>query len=204
MKKRELKSLTDIELVDLIKSETNVEKAYAEIYDRYKNLIMHLFYKNIRGNAIIAETPHDLTQMVFERAFKKIKHFVPEHKFSTWLCRIATNLSVDIARKKGVQSINLAQEDNEGNEMSFEFEDKELNPEKLFEKSQRCDFVNNLIETKLSDDYKAVIQLIFFEELSYEETAKILDIPIGTLKAKIHRAKDILRKGLTSDILITA
>ncbi len=206
MTKKDIRKATEIELVEMAKSEVKetAEKAFAEIHKRFNKSISYFLLKRIHGIKDCVENHEDLVQTVFERAFKNIGTFEPTFKMSTWLMRIAKNLSIDHFRKTKPMFVEMNSEDEDGNDTTMDIEDNTFNPERLAEKGERNQFVRDLIKNKLSADYQEVIKLYFFDGKSYDEIAEELEIPLGTVKAKLFRAKQLLKEGLTEDVLLNA
>ncbi|MDX2196944.1 MAG: sigma-70 family RNA polymerase sigma factor [Cytophagales bacterium] len=165
------------------------QKAYAELMKRYRKSVFHLVLKMVRN----ADEAEDLTIEAFAKAFKGLHKFNPEFTFSTWLFRIATNNCIDYIRKKRVQttSIDTPMKDNDGDEMSIDIKDNALDPEDEAIKQQKIDLIRTIV-TKLPSKYQVLIKMRYFQELSYEEIAETLEFPLGTVKAQLHRAKELL------------
>ncbi|TAF75443.1 MAG: sigma-70 family RNA polymerase sigma factor [Bacteroidetes bacterium] len=182
------KAKKDFLLVDrAIKN--NDQKAYAELMKRYRKSVFHLVLKMVRN----ADEAEDLTIEAFAKAFKGLHKFNPEFTFSTWLFRIATNNCIDYIRKKRVltTSIDNPMKDSDGDEMTIDIKDSALNPEDQNIRTQKIELMQ-MIVTKLPSKYQVLIKMRYFQELSYEEIADNLDFPLGTVKAQLHRAKELL------------
>jgi RNA polymerase sigma-70 factor (ECF subfamily) len=142
----------------------------------------------------------DLTIEAFSKAFNNLKNYSADYAFSTWLFKIATNNCIDFIRKKRLQTTSLDQSafsNEEGDAPTISVKDTNLDPEEGMIKEQRAARIRQVIE-KLSPKYRQLIELRYFEELSYEEIAEKLDIPLGTVKAQLFRAKDMLFTHLKS------
>jgi RNA polymerase sigma-70 factor (ECF subfamily) len=164
------------------------EQAYSELLGRYKDSIYFMLLKMV-NNSIDAE---DLTIEAFSKAFKNIDQYSPNFAFSTWLYKIATNNCIDHLRKKRCNTISI---DNESTNINIDanifFKTNTLNPEEKIIQEQREKIVREIVN-KLKPRYKKLIELRYFEELSYEEIAAELEIPIGTVKAQLFRSKELL------------
>ncbi len=164
------------------------EQAYSELLGRYKDSIYFMLLKMV-NNSIDAE---DLTIEAFSKAFKNIDQYSPNFAFSTWLYKIATNNCIDHLRKKRCNTISI---DNESSNINIDanifFKTNTLNPEEKIIQEQREKIVREIVN-KLKPRYKKLIELRYFEELSYEEIATELEIPIGTVKAQLFRSKELL------------
>ena len=205
---KEYKEMTELNLVSMAQSDDKAiaDRAFEEIHRRYNKAVAYFLLKRVGGMKGSVEDQNDLVQVVFEKAFLSIKRFKPEFKLSTWLMKIASNLATDKFRKKGLTLVSstVQSEDGEGEESTIDYKDNGLNPEMTMEKVERNKFVNDLIESRLTGDHKMVIQLCYFEEKSYQEIADELNMPLGTVKANIFRAKQILREGLSQSLILTA
>jgi RNA polymerase sigma factor (sigma-70 family) len=182
------KAKKDFLLIEKAKS-TGDEKAFAELMSRYKKPVYHMILKMIRN----VDDAEDLTIEAFAKAFKNLSKFNPEFTFSTWLFRIATNNCIDFMRKKklATTSISGTYKDDAGENVDMEFKDGGLNPMEEAIKAQKVALVQSIV-TKLPPKYQTLVKLRYFEELSYEEIAVELDAPLGTVKAQLHRARELL------------
>ncbi len=182
------KAKKDFLLIEKAKS-SNDEKAFAELMSRYKKPVYHMILKMIRN----VDDAEDLTIEAFAKAFKNLHKFNPEFTFSTWLFRIATNNCIDFMRKKKLNttSISGTYKDDAGENVDMEFKDNNLNPMEEAIKVQKVALVQSIV-TKLPPKYQTLVKLRYFEELSYEEIAVELKAPLGTVKAQLHRARELL------------
>jgi RNA polymerase sigma factor (sigma-70 family) len=165
------------------------EKAYAELMQRYRKPVYHMILKMVRN----IDDAEDLTIEAFAKAFKNLKKFNPEFTFSTWLFRIATNNCIDFIRKKKVEtmSIHTTFKDDSGDNVDIDIKDANLNPQEEAIKAEKIDIIQAIV-TKLPPKYQILVKLRYFQELSYEEIAVEIDAPLGTVKAQLHRARELL------------
>lgn len=165
------------------------QKAYAELMKRYRKSVFHLVLKMVRN----PDEAEDLTIEAFAKAFKGLHKFNPEYTFSTWLFRIATNNCIDYIRKKRIltTSIDNPLKDSDGDDITMDVKDNSLNPEDENIRQQKIELMRTIV-TKLPSKYQVLIKMRYFQELSYEEIAETLDFPLGTVKAQLHRAKELL------------
>lgn len=165
------------------------QRAYASLMDRHRMPIYHLMYRMTKDR----EDATDLTMEAFGKAFTRLQSYVPNYAFSTWLYKIAINNCIDFVRKKRLTmlSIDTAVQDDGGCDFADLLRTTNLNPEELVIRQQRILLMRNLLD-RLSDKYRRMIELRFFEELTYEEIAQKLEIPLGTVKAQLFRAKELL------------
>lgn len=182
------KALEDFRLIDQATQE-NDDKAYAELMDRYKKPVYHMILKMVRN----VDDAEDLTIEAFAKAFKSLHRFKKDYTFSTWLFRIATNNSIDFIRKKRLEtmSLNTSYTDDNGDTVSIDVEDSNPNPQEEAIRGQKKELIRNFV-TKLPAKYQRLVKLRYFEEYSYEEIAEELGAPLGTVKAQLHRARELM------------
>ena len=125
--------------------------------------------------------------------FENIDKYKPDFAFSTWLFRIATNNCIDFIRKKKLDTMSISNtfKDDHGDNVDIDIKDANLNPQEEAIKSEKVDIIQTIV-TKLPPKYQVLVKLRYFEELSYEEIAVELDAPLGTVKAQLHRARELL------------
>jgi len=172
----------------VIKAKEGDQKAYADLMHRYKDSIYFMALKMVNNK----EDAMDLTVETFAKAFEKLDKYQPEFAFSTWLFRVGTNNCIDFIRKKklNTQSIN-GMVDDEGDERPLQIKADTLNPEEASMKKEQTQTLKVLIDS-LPSRYRNLIVLRYFDELSYEEIAEQLDLPLGTVKAQLFRARYLL------------
>ncbi|ASA97338.1 MULTISPECIES: RNA polymerase sigma factor SigW [Anoxybacillus] len=168
------------------------QSAFADIVEMYKDKIYQLCYRML-GNRHEAE---DAAQEAFIRAYVNIHTYDPTMKFSSWLYRIATNLSIDRMRKKKPDVyLDAEVSGTDGLTMYSQLADKGTSPEDALESLELQKMVQEAI-LKLPEKYRTVIVLKYIDELSLQEISDILNLPIGTVKTRIHRGREALRKHL--------
>lgn len=182
------KALEDFDLIDKAVQEQD-QQAYATLMKRYKKAVYFMILKMIRD----ADDAEDLTMEAFAKAFKNLERFKKDYTFSTWLFRIATNNAIDFIRKKKLKtmSLNNTLSDDSGNAVTIDIEDDDNNPQDVYIRTQRIEMVRIFVD-KLPAKYRKLVQLRYFDELSYEEIAQELDKPLGTVKAQLHRSRELL------------
>lgn len=182
------KALEDFDLIDKAVIEKD-QQAYATLMKRYKKAVYFMILKMIRDT----DDAEDLTMEAFAKAFRNLERFKKDYTFSTWLFRIATNNTIDFIRKKKLKtmSLNNTLSDDSGNSVNIDVEDDDNNPQDQYIRSQRIDMVRIFVD-KLPAKYRKLVQLRYFDELSYEEIAQELDKPLGTVKAQLHRSRELL------------
>ena len=138
----------------------------------------------------------DLTQEAFIKAFGALQSFNEEYAFSTWLMKIASNNCIDFLRKKKLRTQSIDEPVKYKDEsLQFELPDHEPTPERKMLNTERSRMINDAIEA-LPKRYREVIVLRHKEEKSYEEIAELLHLPLGTVKARIFRAREMLNKSI--------
>lgn len=182
------KALEDFDLIDKAVDQKD-QQAYAALMKRYKKAVYFMILKMIRD----ADDAEDLTMEAFAKAFRNLHKFKKDYTFSTWLFRIATNNTIDFIRKKKLKtmSLNNTLTDDGGHSVNIDVEDDDNNPQDEFIKSQRIEMVRIFVD-KLPAKYRKLVKLRYFDELSYDEIAKELDKPLGTVKAQLHRSRELL------------
>ena len=165
------------------------QKAFSDLMTFYWPTIEGFFAMKLSSK----EDVEDLSIATFTKAFDKIKSYNSSYAFSTWIQTIATNSLIDFFRKKEQKTISIdADVKNEKGNL-HEIEDLDTNPEFNFIQQQKNNQLFSLLE-KLKPHYRELIVLRYLEELSYDEIAQKLNIPLGSVKAKLFRARDLLLK----------
>lgn len=168
------------------------QKAFKLLLKKYREAIYHVIFKIVHN----PQEAEDLVQETFIKAFSSLSSYRSQYKFTTWLYRIAANSSIDYLRKKKITAFSLDEEiRTKHGKVSLDLADWTYNPEIELVAKQKKFSVEKAIET-LPKRYKEVIILRHKEEKSYEEIATILKIPVGTVKARIFRARVLLKKKL--------
>ena len=165
------------------------QHAFAQLLERYRSSVYYTILKIVNN----ADDAEDMTIEAFGKAFHNINKYTSDYAFSTWLFKIAVNNSIDFMRKKRIQTHSLNQDSPDGESvyMTLDLKAPTLDPEEKFIHDQRAELLKEIVAT-LHPRYKQLIQLRFFDELSYEEIAAKLKLPIGTVKNQLFRAKDLL------------
>ncbi len=170
--------------------------AYKKLMKKYHDAIFNFIFRMVHER----EQVEDLTQEAFIKAFSSLKSFNEEYAFSTWLYKIATNNSIDYIRKRKLQMYSIDKPvESKDSDFSFELPDETYEPDREIISDQRAVLLNQAI-SRLPEKYQQVIRLRHQEERSYEEIAKMLRLPIGTVKAHIFRARELLYKQLRHQI----
>lgn len=184
----------DIALID--EALSGKQSSYEKLMKKYYQMIYNLVYRMISKK----EDVEDLTQEAFIKAFNSLHNFDKQFAFSTWLFKIATNNAIDYLRKKKLYTFSIDKQiQADDSEYKFEIPDHDNKPDRHIVDDQLKKILNEAIET-LPPKYKSVIVLRHKEEKEYEEIAKELKIPLGTVKAHIFRGRELLNKYLKDKI----
>lgn len=176
--KKDIKKLTDEQLVEKITN--NNKELFGEIIERYeKKILRYIYYLTGEG-----QENQDIAQNIFIKAFINLKSFNKNLKFSSWIFRIAHNEAVNFLKKK---KFNLSLD-----EKIIKIEDEKKIDDEIIKRYLQKEVKNCL--KKLPVLYKEVVELFYFENLSYEEISDVLKIPPGTVAIRLFRAKNFLKK----------
>lgn len=179
------KARADLVLVE--KALNGDEKAYAALLEKYYDSIFFLLLKKTRNE----NDAEDLTMETFAKAFNSLSQYKPVYAFSTWLFRIAINNSIDFVRKKQSRPQTLDPlTDNQDSDIHA-IESTSLSPEEAMIKDQKASVVQKLV-TSLKPRYARLIDLRYYKEYTYMEISKEMNLPIGTVKAQLYRARELL------------
>ena len=181
------KAKQDLVLVEEAKK--GKQAAYAELMDRYRDSIYFTMLKMVKNT----DDADDLTIEAFGKAFNRLEQYSPSFAFSTWLFKIASNNSIDFIRKKRIQvtSMDSGFSNSDGESIQIDARSTGLNPEEKIIQGQRIDHMRLLV-SKLKPKYRELVEKRYFEEMSYEEIAEEMNLPLGTVKAQLFRARDFL------------
>lgn len=178
----------DIELVEAARNGS--EKAYADLMRRYKDTIYFMLLKMV-NNRTDAE---DLTIEAFGKAFTNIRQYTPQYAFSTWLFRIASNNAIDFMRKKRAVTVPLEPTSGDrsvSGEYNYNARAEGYNPEESIIRDQNSLILRKMV-ARLKPRYRKLLELRYFQEYSYDEIAKELDLPLGTVKVQLFRSREML------------
>jgi RNA polymerase sigma factor (sigma-70 family) len=163
------------------------EKAFAELMNRYRDSIYYMLLKMVNNPS----DADDLTIEAFGKAFKNIHLYTPNYAFSTWLFRIATNNCIDFIRKKKSAPTAIEQQQDEQDDPAAHLQSDMPGPEEEMMQQQKIRHLSHVV-SQLKPKYRRLIELRYYKEYSYEEIANELNLPLGTVKAQIFRAKELL------------
>jgi RNA polymerase sigma-70 factor (ECF subfamily) len=189
-----LNSLSDPEVVQLARKGS--EAAYRELLSRYERPVFSLIFRMVRDR----ETAEDLSQETFIKVLNNLDRYSPEFKFSSWLFKIANNLTIDHLRRRRVDTISIegapdAVTSESAKATSIAVVSGNESPLEELESRELGTAIERAIG-KLRPEYRACIMLRHVEDKSYEEIAEIVKLPLGTVTTYIHRARHELRTAL--------
>jgi len=181
------KAIQDIQLVKLARA--GDQKAYASLLERYRDTIYYMLLKMV-NNSSDAE---DLTIEAFGKAFRNIDQYTPNYAFSTWLFKIASNNCIDFLRKKRGSTVSLDQPFSSSDTYtpSAIIQSDNPDPEANLINQQKVLLLREVVN-KLKPRYRNLVEMRYFQELSYEEISTELKLPVGTVKAQLFRARELL------------
>jgi RNA polymerase sigma-70 factor (ECF subfamily) len=181
------KAKFDLKLVEDAKNGS--QAAYGELMERYRESIYFMMFKMVKNT----DDADDLTIEAFGKAFARLEQYSPNFAFSTWLFKIASNNCIDYIRKKRIKvtSMDTGYTTDSGETIYFDAKSSTHDPEEAIIHTQKVKMMRQLV-TKLKPRYRELVELRYFEELSYEEIAETLNLPLGTVKAQLFRARDFL------------
>ena len=182
------KAQKDYELV-IKATQKKDQQAFAELMDKYKDSIYYMLLKMVHNN----DDAEDLTLEAFGKAFSRLHQYTPNFAFSTWLFKIATNNCIDFLRKKkkNVMSIDNRIENEDGDDFKFEIKSEGLTPEQIAMNDQKIQLMRQYVK-KLKPRYEILVEMRYFKEMSYDEISDELQLPLGTVKAQLFRAREFL------------
>src|SRR5690349_12003019 len=166
---------------------------FTELVKRYEKRVINYVYRITHRY----EDAHDLAQEIFVKVYLALDRYDPKDQVSTWPFRIAQNSAIDALRKKSIAEVPLARPATEDEPKEREFADDGISPYRALKNKQLSAAIDKAVE-QLPSDYRELIQLRHFAELSYEEIASMKKLPLGTVKNKLFRARNLLKEALGS------
>ena len=186
LKLEKLNALTDGELV--AKAIAGREDGFEELVRRYQRPITSYVYRML-GNY---DASLDVTQEIFIKVYNSLSRYSSEYKFSTWLYKIAHNASIDHLRRNSSNPQSLEAENKDGS-YELQIESKRLSPEQERERSEWRAEIETVVKC-LPGGYRELILLRHAQDLSYDEIAEITNLPLGTVKNRLFRAREMMRE----------
>jgi RNA polymerase sigma-70 factor (ECF subfamily) len=191
---KDLQALGDREVVELAKA--GKEAAYRELLRRYERPVFSLIFRMVRHR----ELAEDLSQETFVKVLNALESYRPEYKFSSWIFKIANNAAIDQLRRRELDTLSLdgapdARTADEIGATALQASDRSESPLEELESRETGSAIERAV-ARLRPEYRTCILLRHVEGRSYEEIAEVMDLPLGTVKTYIHRARLELREYL--------
>jgi RNA polymerase sigma-70 factor (ECF subfamily) len=181
-----IKSLTDGELIQT--AIRGREDGFEELVRRYQRPITGYVYRMLNNY----DASLDVTQEVFIKVYNSLERYSSEYKFSTWLYRIAHNAAIDYMRRNSVSQQSIEAENADGS-YQLQIESSQPNPEQQREQSEWRREIETVVKC-LPQVYRELILLRHAQDLSYDEIAEITNLPLGTVKNRLFRAREMMRE----------
>lgn len=165
------------------------QKAFAELMHRYRDMVYFMMLKMVNNR----DDAEDLTLEAFGKAFRSLEKYSPDFAFSTWLFKIASNNCIDFIRRRKATTFSLDKglTDGDGLEYQIDVKSDVLDPEEDLIRKQKGVLLRDIVD-KMQPRYKILVEMRYFKEMSYEEISVELNFPVGTVKAQLFRAREIL------------
>lgn len=182
---------SDEELVQAVLSGNR--DRFESLVERYQTRLVNYLYRMVRN----LDEAHDLTQEVFIRVYQALDRYDSQYRFSTWLFRVAQNAAIDVIRKRRIQLVPLTRRPDEAGEATVDLEIPDGVPSVLEAMQGReADAAIRTAIDALPWEYRELILLRHYGELAYEEIAEVKAMPLGTVKNKLFRARQMLKQQL--------
>ena len=169
------------------------EDSFSELVRRYKGRLVNYLYRLLRN----LDEAHDLSQDVFVKVYKALDRFDPTYKFSTWLFRVAQNAAIDKIRKRRLNLVSMHRSNDDDDGRDWEFPSGEPGPYSALRNLERGEAIQEAVD-QLPWEYRELIVLRHFGELSYEQIANLKQMPLGTVKNKLFRGRQMLKTMLAN------
>jgi RNA polymerase sigma-70 factor (ECF subfamily) len=164
---------------------------FGELIERYQGRLVNYLFRLLRN----ADDAHDMAQEVFVKVYQVLDRYDPQYKFSTWLFRVAQNAAIDQIRRRRLKLVSLQHEDAEGETRDWELPSDDRGPYGRLRNRERGDAIQQAIDA-LPWEYRELILLRHMAELAYEEIARLKGMPLGTVKNKLFRGRQMLKERL--------
>ncbi len=181
---------TDEELVEAVLR--GDRDRFGDLVERYQGRLVNYLFRLLRS----VDDAHELTQEVFIKVYQALDRYDPRYRFSTWIFRVAQNAAIDQIRKRRVKLVSLdGRQDRDGEAIDWELPSVERGPYGELRNQERGGAIQKAIES-LPWEYRELIVLRHFGELSYDEIAQLKEMPLGTVKNKLFRGRQMLKDEL--------
>ncbi len=187
---KEMPQPTDADLVAaILKGE---QELFSDLVTRYQGRLVNYLYRLLRNT----QEAEDLAQEVFFKIYRALDRYNPKYKFSTWLFRVAQNAAIDQIRKRRLLLVSMDRQGSGGEDLgTWEFASSDPSPYGDLHNRERGEAIQVAIDG-LPWDYRELIVLRHYGELSYDEIAKLKDMPLGTVKNKLFRGRQMMKERL--------
>jgi RNA polymerase sigma-70 factor (ECF subfamily) len=180
----------DIQLI--ARAKAGDEIAYRTLLDKYERAVFTICLRMVRNR----DEATDLAQDAFIKVFSMLERYNPSYAFSSWLFKITSNLCIDYLRKRRIETFAMDEPiSGDKGDIQRQYEAPDPDPETEYIRKEKMERLSEAIEN-LPPHYRIMLILRHQQNLSYEEIAESLDIPLGTVKARIHRAREMLKASL--------
>lgn len=187
---REVVEPTDEELVEAVLA--GQRERFGDLVDRYQGRLVNYLFRLLRS----VEDAHELAQEVFLKVYQALDRYDPRYRFSTWIFRVAQNAAIDQIRKRRIKMVSFeGREDADGETREWEPASGDRGPYGDLRNVERGGAIQQSIDN-LPWEYRELIVLRHFADLSYDEIAKLKEMPLGTVKNKLFRARQMLKEEL--------
>jgi RNA polymerase sigma-70 factor (ECF subfamily) len=180
---------TDEELVAAVLE--GERERFGDLVERHQGRLVNYLFRLLRN----ADDAHDLAQEVLVKVYQVLDRYDPQYKFSTWLFRIAQNAAIDQIRRRRLKLVSLRQDDPEGDGRDWDLPSGERGPYGELRNRERGDAIQEAIEA-LPWEYRELILMRHYGELPYDEIARLKQMPLGTVKNKLFRGRQMLKEKL--------
>jgi RNA polymerase sigma factor (sigma-70 family) len=182
------KAKVDVALVE--RALGNDQKAFEKLMNKYRESIYFLVLKMVRNT----DDADDVMIEVFSKAFTNLHQYVPNYAFSTWLYKIASNHCIDFIRKQKKKLVSIDQGfdalDSEDH-YTIQLEADSYSPFEIVDREQRAQIIKKYVSS-LKPRYRQLVEMRYFDEMSYQEISEELGLPVGTVKAQLFRSREYL------------
>lgn len=177
----------------IIRARRGDEAAYRALLEKYERPVFNICLRMVRNR----EEAQDLAQDAFTKVFSMLDRYNPDYAFSNWLFKITSNLCIDSIRKRRIDTLPMdVPVRGDSGDFERQYESPTDDPEQVLDKAEKMHMLSRAIDD-LPEHYRIMIILRHQEDLSYEEIARSLEVPLGTVKARIHRAREMLKQRLS-------
>lgn len=165
--------------------------AFGDLVERYQGRLVNYLYRMVRNT----DEAHDVAQEVFIKVYQALDRFDPRYRFSTWLFRVGQNAAIDLIRKRRLKLVSLHRHDDGEDGHDWELPSPDRGPYREARNVERGEAIHRAVDG-LPEEYRELISLRHFGELSYDEIARLKEMPLGTVKNKLFRGRQMLKEQL--------